>query len=438
MSVFNLHSELNTFYQDHVRLKADRRSKLAEYRDACLSRLNEGLEKLGDERNTTPASFIRYIGQGSYPMFTLNQHPNDEYDIDVAVIFNKDDLPETAAEARTLIADALLATGGNFRKEPEARTNAVTVWYADGAHVDLAIYREVSGFFGPTLEHAGADWHSRDPEAVTAWFLDAVEEKSPEYFAFVEEKQLRRVVRWVKAFARSRASWSLPGGMIITALVDETYSSDASRDDVSLLETIDALIARLKRNLDVDNPISPGTSLTSKPQTKEQMQALLAKLESMQPILSVLTQQGCTRNQAINAWGKFFHHEYWGHDAEAEWPSESTQAGVARIEIAVSVARTKGAAATPYVTDKALAKGKWIKFALPSEWRALDGGSYWWTVTNSGDEARSASDMGHERSEGAETWRTTKYKGIHTMTCEVLRNGSIIGRGRRRVRVASW
>src|SRR2546428_2926149 len=147
MAIFNVHADLNKFYENHVRLGEDRRKVLAGYRDACLARLTEGLKKLGEGRGVKYRTFDRYVNQGSYPMRTLNQHPNDEYDIDVAVIFKKDDLPATAVEARKRVTDALLEAGGNFRKDPEARTNAVTVWYADGAHVDLAVYREVDGLF---------------------------------------------------------------------------------------------------------------------------------------------------------------------------------------------------------------------------------------------------------------------------------------------------
>jgi hypothetical protein len=35
----------------------------------------------------------------------------------------------------------------------------------------------------------------------------------------VDDKQLRRVVRWLKMFSKSRSSWKLPGGLIISALV---------------------------------------------------------------------------------------------------------------------------------------------------------------------------------------------------------------------------
>src|SRR5690349_7018177 len=222
MTQHNVHADLNKFYDDHVRLGTARRKVLAERRDACLARLRDGLKALGAKVGATYKSYQRAVNQGSYAMHTLNQHPEGEYDIDVAVIFANDDLPANAKDARQRIADALVEAGGGFRTEPEARTNAVTVWYADNTHVDLAIYREVKGFWGDRLEHAGGDtWAERDPNAITDWFTRQVDERSPGLLADVRDQQLRRVVRWIKAFARSRLSWSLPGGMILTALAVE-------------------------------------------------------------------------------------------------------------------------------------------------------------------------------------------------------------------------
>jgi cyclic GMP-AMP synthase DncV-like protein len=76
-------------------------------------------------------------------MHTLNRHPDNEYDIDTAVIFAEESLPADPLAARKRVAEALNLSGAPFSRDPEARTNAVTVWYAAGHHVDLAVYREV-------------------------------------------------------------------------------------------------------------------------------------------------------------------------------------------------------------------------------------------------------------------------------------------------------
>jgi len=444
MGLHDVHKDLNRFYDDHVRLGADRRKQLASKRDACLARLKSGLKTLGEKRGVTYRSFQRSIGQGSYAMHTLNQHPNDEYDIDEAVVFSGDDLPSTALEARKRVADALVEAGGNFRIDPEARTNAVTVWYADGTHVDLAIYREVpDGIFGlgTKLEHAGAEWGKRDPMAITEWFNDQVDTRSPGILATVREQQLRRVVRLVKAFARSRLSWSLPGGMIITALVVEVYRSDSSRDDVALYNTLAALRSRLAISKDVSNPVDSSTSLTTKPSFKAEVKRLASKLDKMLPSLSVLEKEDCTRDKALRAWGAFFKHEFWGTTAETEeLPSDTTKGAVARLSLAVGVAREEGGSTTPYTSDsRPIPKKRWIKFTVPDAWRTANGASFKWIVNNTGDEAQDADDLGHEDvKSGPETWRTAEYKGVHSMTCEITQNNQIVARGVRRVQVAHW
>jgi hypothetical protein len=156
------------FYKNHIRLEGDEVKKLAEYRDININRLKSGLDKLGEAQGTKFPYHQYDWNQGGYAMHTLNQHPDNAYDIDVALVFKKEHLPGSALEARKRIADAFIKVGGNFSKEPGARTNAVTVWYAEGYHVDFAIYRTYTDIFGSTvIEHAGPDWTPRDPVEVT-------------------------------------------------------------------------------------------------------------------------------------------------------------------------------------------------------------------------------------------------------------------------------
>lgn len=448
MAIFNVHAELNKFYEDHVRLGENRRKVLAGYRDACLDRLTDGLNKLAEERNTTYCTFARRVNQGSYPMRTLNQHPNHEYDIDVAVIFKKDDLPTTALEARNRVADALLKAGGNFRKDPEARTNAVTVWYADGAHVDLAVYREVEGFWENKLEHAGAEWSERDPQAITEWFNKQVEDRSATalfFFDSVEPGQLRRVVRWFKAFARSRTSWSLPGGMILTAVGAEEYQGDGRRDDIALYNTLMSIRSRLESNLDVNNPVT-SLPLTEKPQIKAQMKRLLEKLDYVMPYLEVIEEDDCTEDRAYKAWNKVFNHEFWGAGVEAEGPEpEPKTMGVVPVEITAAIAKSKGGSASVSKFNIVpLPKGRHIRFTLPPAWGPKPGRKFRWIVKNTGDEARAAlatdpKALGYENTgDEPEAWRHGEWKGSHTMTVEVLDDGRVVARGTRKVRVTAW
>lgn len=319
--MFDLDGDLKTFFEDHVRLGRTRRNDLAAFRNANLDRLKSGLDALGEKHGTEYAYFKEARDQGGYVMRTLNQHPDNEHDIDVGLIFEAEDLSDDPAEARQLVCDAFKEKPGNFRRPPKARTNAVTVWYADGPHVDFAIYRRRKGSEGDTIiEHAGGDeWTERDPDAVTEWFDERVDALSPdpELYAWVtaEAGQLRRIVRFVKFFCRSRADWDLPGDMITTALVVECHRSDATRDDVALYETMAALQRRLAGWTTVLNPVDPSQDLTEKSECRDQVKSLRDKLVWALDKLAVLHDPKCTEAQARNAWRLVFNHAFWNAKA---------------------------------------------------------------------------------------------------------------------------
>lgn len=136
--MFDMQTELNDFFKVHVRLKPERVEELDTLRQRNIDRLNTGLDKLGFNGP------VRTPVQGGRAMKTMNQRPENnpdtDHDIDTATIFNKDDLPESPLEARKRVLAGIKEGGGNFSQEPEVRTNAVTVWYKNGYHVDLAVH----------------------------------------------------------------------------------------------------------------------------------------------------------------------------------------------------------------------------------------------------------------------------------------------------------
>lgn len=315
--MFDLHKELTEFFEAHVRLGKKRRDWLASVRNANLDRLRSGLDALGDKHGVVYPYFKEARDQGGYAMRTLNQHPEKAYDIDVALIFDAGDLPDDPATARQRICDAFKEKPGNFSRPPKARTNAVTVWYADGPHVDFAIYRRGKDSWGRTIiEHAGDDvWVARAPDAVTNWFNEHVETLSPKPSSFVERaverEQLRRIARLLKFFCRSRVDWELPGGMITTTLVAECYRANATRDDAALYDTIAALWYRLSGDLRVRNPVDSRQELTSKPRYLNEVEQLRDKLFWALQRLAILRDPTCNEEQGRNAWRLVFNHEFW-------------------------------------------------------------------------------------------------------------------------------
>lgn len=307
--MYDMHKELNEFYEEHVRLKEER-NKLKEHRDTNLIALKNGLKKL-----EYPSDFDKK-DQGSYAMNTINKHPKREYDIDVAIIFEKDDLPSEPADARKRIEEAMIESGGNFKTPPEAKTNAVRVSYADGHHIDLAAYRKNKDFLGnPIIEHAGAKWTIRDPMDITNWFVNAVQVESPQkkFGAKVGDMQLRRIVRWLKMFAKSRPSWdgNMPGGLVISALAVECYVSNSDRDDISLHETMKNIRNRLEWNNEVKSPIDITQSLTERDKDKTRIKNLKENLDFVLDKLDDLFDLECDHPKALKAWGWVFQHSYW-------------------------------------------------------------------------------------------------------------------------------
>lgn len=308
--MYNLHEKMNTFYNNHVRL-GKQRLKLAEYRDANLDRLKVGLEELD-----YPDCFD-HVDQGSYAMFTINQDANNNYDLDEAIIFCKDDLPENALAARQRIEAAMRRGGGNFRTPPEAKTNAVRVYYQEGHHIDLAVYRKFKDAFGSeVIEHAGSEWTKRNPIEITEWFTGNVQTKSPskDFGACVDENQMRRIVRFVKYFSKSRPDWNMPGGLIISVLVDECYLVDYERDDISLYRTMSNLFSRLQLQEDVWNPVDKTQKLTCRDRDIQRIRGFREKLGEALSSLNVLFDAGCSEKQACEAWRQVFNHSFWEVD----------------------------------------------------------------------------------------------------------------------------
>lgn len=423
MAVYDLSKDVLAFHDGYVKLDVDDRKRLSTARELNLGRVRNGLAAL------EKPGFKSCLNQGGYAMQTVVNDPSEQsnHDIDIALIFEEADLPAGPLQARQRVRDALLKSNARFKDEPEARTNAVTVWYADGYHVDLAVYRRRSSIFGDIHEHAGADWVTRDPAEVTDWFTKAVDDKSPKGDGVtVRPGQLRRIVRLVKWFSRSRASWVLPGGMIISSLVDSCYRPDPHRDDVALYNTLQALKARLDQSCQVYHPIGDGRELTGKDTYLKQVERLKDKLTMATARLAVL-ETDCTAQQARGAWDWIFNHSYWGG---SDVLTETAQLSLADIHIdghSVTMAceyTTRGGHLGAY-RSTALPKKVGLRFFVTAS-TVPEPYDIRYEVQNTGDEASSARKLnwsGNASSYNPSWTTSTAYAGRHRMTCNIVKNG---------------
>lgn len=305
-------------HDEQVTLPQQDRTNMRDRRDANRDRLKKGLK---ESNKPMPREFVK---QGSYAMKTMVQHPDNDYDIDDGVYFNKEDLvgdrgaEMSGLQARQMVRDAL--DDGSFKTPPEVRPNCVRAYYAAGYHVDLPVYRRVTvtDAWGAEKYHyelAGTEWKRSDARDVTAWFDRENTAQSPDT---ENGRQLRRIVRQIKKYARSRPSWSgsILSGFGITVLVVEQYRSSHSREDMALYETMKAIRDRLNWNLAVKHPVTPNETITkgdSDPRAKFLLDRLTEALSALAPLFDA----DCTRKKALTCWDKVFATSFFSDREEA-------------------------------------------------------------------------------------------------------------------------
>lgn len=434
MPQYNMHDELNQFYEEHIRLK-DEIKRLRQLRYTNLNRLSDGLEALDKP------GYVKSLLQGSIAMHTANKAMNNDYDIDIAVIFEKDDLPDSPLEARKRVAAAINEKTSGFSKEPEARTNAVTIWYADGYHVDIAVYRRSEGFFGgEVLEHAGAEWVERDPKAITDWFIGEVADQSPSEGLFsspeVAPKQMRRIVRWIKAFTKAREGWNLPGGLIISALVAECYQSHNDRDDIALYNTLREIKDRLDFDCSVYNPTDSSKELTEKQNFLTQAKNLKKRLGSVISKLKPLFDDECTEAKANKAWDYMFLHDFWKPGAKNLTKSAAANDSSYTLGLTMGVARSEGGRLTGRNVPNGRFLPKRVHLKFEADTNVPPPYTVKWRAVNSGDEAEAANDMGHlSTSDNLVHWERTAYRGRHELVCEIVKHNQVVATASRVVNI---
>ena len=323
----NCHNDIVAYHDEEVTLPDEERREMRKRRDANRQRLKDGLERDG---NPQPA---KSKSQGSYAHRTMVQDPKKDYDIDDGVYFREEDLKgpqgadKTASQAKAMVCDGL--QDEQFKDAPEVRTNCVRVYYAAGYHVDVPVYRvvETTDWRGETevrYEIASSDWKESDPGAVTDWFNENNESQSPDDS---NGRQLRRITRLIKGFARSRESWRkrVASGFTITALVVECYRANADREDEALYDTLVAIRDRLNWNLEVKHPVVDGEMLTTGPD--DARTKFLQRLDWAIGQLAVLSLAECTREAALKAWDKVFDTEFFASRLESETSSSVSKIG---------------------------------------------------------------------------------------------------------------
>lgn len=317
--------DIRAYHDERVRLTEDQKKKLRGRRNANRDRLRRGLKKNGD-----PAP-VKSVIQGSYAMGTVIQEPENAYDIDDGVVFTAESLigpkggSKTALDARKMVRNAV--DDGSFKTDPGVKTNCVRVYYDDGPHVDIPVYRSTKDWIGDDkYELASVNWKESDPEGVNRWFREWVKAK-----AAAGMGHSRELIRLLKAICKNRPSYTtLPSGFVLTVLVQECYQSSDGRLDIELRELIENIHRRLEINLMVAHPVVSGEWLIDD-DTRHRTEKLCGLLGSAVENLAALDRPNCTLSETLKAWKKVFSTDFFDQrieDAEAE-ERRRTAVGVA-------------------------------------------------------------------------------------------------------------
>lgn len=305
--MYNNSKDVLAYHNEKVTLTQDERTEMRKRRDANRDRLKKRLKDTG---KPTPHEFIK---QGSYAMLTMVQDADKDYDIDDGVYFTKGSLKKSDGtdmlprEAKEMAQDVL--RDDRFNKQPKVKKSCVRIFYEEGYHVDMPIYRirESDGKYELASDDGWTVSRAADTED---WFNETNKEKSPDVGS--NGGQFRRCVRLMKKFARSRREWKkdIAAGFTITKLVEEHFIADVAREDVALRDCMQRIYDRLLISLEVQHPVTQGAMLTSGSDDSG-TRLLRDNLKDALEELKVLDNLNCTAIQATKAWDRVFNTDFF-------------------------------------------------------------------------------------------------------------------------------
>lgn len=450
--MYDCSKEFNKFYRTKIILPAKEQNELRKKRKLNIKRLKDGLLEYNEEKGTDYKIAEERI-QGSMAMHTITQNDENDYDIDVGIVFESDNLNDLGPLAtRNMVADALERKTKQFAEEPDVKTSCVRLKYTSiGYHVDFAVfkrYKEYSWDDEYIYKHAGSEWLVRHIKALEEWFSGEIKSTGDD---------LRKVIRLSKMFCKSRDSWkNMPSGLIQTVLCDEKFATNYSRLDELFYYTMKAIVSRLSLYLEVKAPVDDGRALVTREVDYQRMKNWKSHLESNLQILEVLFDAECTYKDAINAWGAFFNHSYWEElelSAISKRFSESklqdfndTEEFIedlypvyeqydVTIDCKVSGNGFSLMPISEYIDKFSPRLKKFIpyNFSVKCRIKSTNFPSYdkiLWKVLNVGAEAERRNDIrGQIQDRGKEITENSNFLGEHYIECYLIKNGVCVAIG---------
>ena len=308
--MFNYNEQIQAYEADLVNLHQAIKDKLRDHRQANRNRLKNGLP------SNIRINDSHFIPQGSMAIQTTVQEKDNSYDIDDGVWFYEEDIKKddgaerTARETQEMVWKAL--EDPKFEKKPTIHGNCVRVFYKEGHHVDIPSYRKYDEETDLEQQELAAEngWIASDPTEINCWFEERVKALNRQREGL--GNQLRKMIRLLKRFARSRgASWDMPNGLKLTMLTEEKMPTSYERDDECFYWLMHMLNDRLAHSLEIENRAqtkAPRDKLTKSPSDANMIELRNHVGEALEK-LQTLHQPECTQKQAREAWEWVFQSD---------------------------------------------------------------------------------------------------------------------------------
>jgi hypothetical protein len=201
-----------------------------------------------------------FCGQGSFKVKTGINQSDEDYDIDYGVYLkhlpdNRGDWPKP----KDCHKEIYEAVDGHTDIPPEDKHACVRVRYKQEYHVDLSIYGEGEGKIYLARTDSG-QWEENNPKLFTQWFLDKLK---------VSGEQLRNVCKYIKKWSYYNGWIDDISGFLITILTGDHFYSHKDRDDISVFETLKAIVSHLELTREILRPVVPRKNMIESVSDKE-------------------------------------------------------------------------------------------------------------------------------------------------------------------------
>jgi len=295
-TLFHTTVEDKDAFLDNLNLTDEEKSQLETARVDIRNCLREGipavLQAQGFEGEVPKP---RFFTQGSWSYKTLNAPAKEPQQADLddgaylpMTFVKQTKRPSTASQIFFAAAEQALTPlveKNNWTMDP-GKDTCIRIEISKRAHIDVPLYAipddeflllkasmESRGFDSIAeavtkaerdvwtalpadsvlLAHRKENWKKSDPRPLRDWFVGEVEAKGA---------QLRRVVRYLKAFRDWRWPEGGPSSILLMATAAPLFEAQHGRDDLALLGVVAGMAASLRAG--VANPTDQNESLTAR------------------------------------------------------------------------------------------------------------------------------------------------------------------------------